>query len=141
MVKNVKLFNANFKWHLRILSVAKAQNINSAPLIRGKGSNQNMKYFFPRGKISWQSIVWSGPVLAMSRLASLKVLVWLRSGAGQHSIIKKFVCGERNFFYKFRKIHRLVTSFQKDLLRDRKQVSPFCKYFYYLLFDSKNCED
>ena len=50
------------------------------------------------GKISWQSIVWSGPGLTMSRPASLEVMVWLRSGAGQHSMTKKFVCGERNFF-------------------------------------------
>ena len=33
MVKNVKLSSANVRWHLRTLSVAKAQNINSAPRI------------------------------------------------------------------------------------------------------------
>ena len=40
----------------------------------------------PCGKMSWHSIVWSGPGLSMFRSASLEVLVWLRSGAGQHSI-------------------------------------------------------
>ena len=29
MVKNVKLSSANVRWHLRTLSVAKAQNINN----------------------------------------------------------------------------------------------------------------
>ena len=43
-----------------------------------------------------------------SRLAGL---FWPRSGAGQQSMTKKFVYGVRNFFYKFRKIHSLVTSF------------------------------
>ena len=33
----------------------------------------------PCGKISWQSIVWPGPGLAMSRQVSLDVLVWVRS--------------------------------------------------------------
>ena len=31
MVKNVKHSSANVRWHLRTLSVARAQNINSAP--------------------------------------------------------------------------------------------------------------
>ena len=34
MVKNVKHCSANVRWHLRTLSVAKAQNINSAPRAR-----------------------------------------------------------------------------------------------------------
>ena len=78
----------------------------------------------------------------MSRPASLEVLVWLRSGAGQHSMLKKLVyVSNGNFFYKFRKIHGLVTSFEKHLLCDRKQVSSFFKYCYYLIFYSKNSED
>ena len=59
-------------------------------------------------KISWQFIVWTGPGLAMSRPASLEVLVWLRSGAGQHSTTKKIVCGERTFFLQVMKIHRYL---------------------------------
>ena len=31
MVKNTKLSSANVRWHLRTLSVVKAQNINSVP--------------------------------------------------------------------------------------------------------------
>ena len=43
---------------------------------------------------------------------SMEVLVWLRSGAGQHSMTKKLVyVANEIFFYKFRKIHKLVTSF------------------------------
>ena len=58
---------------------------------------------YPCKKIPWQSIVRSGPGLATSRPASLKFLVWLRSGAGQHSMTKKFVCGEQNFFLQVSK--------------------------------------
>ena len=54
-------------------------------------------YRNPCGKISWQSIVWSGVDLAMSRPASLVVLVWVRSGAGQHSMTKKLVCRVEKF--------------------------------------------
>ena len=38
------------------------------------------KVCIPCGKFSWQSIVWYGPGMALSRPASLEVLVWLRSG-------------------------------------------------------------
>ena len=31
MFKNVKLSSADFRWHMRTLGVANAQNINSAP--------------------------------------------------------------------------------------------------------------
>ena len=31
MLKNIKLFSANFRWYLRTLSVSKVQNINIDP--------------------------------------------------------------------------------------------------------------
>ena len=43
MVKNVKLSSANVRWYLRILSVAKTQNINSAPPIT---LNSNIESIF-----------------------------------------------------------------------------------------------
>ena len=52
----------------------------------------------PCGEISWHFIVSSGSGLATSRPDGLEVLVWLKSGTGQHSMTKKFVCGKQKFF-------------------------------------------
>ena len=68
-------------------------------------------FLYPCWKISWQSIVWSGPGLAMSSPASLEV----RTGSDLTSVSiprqKSLYVSVKNFFHQFRKIHSLVRSF------------------------------
>ena len=70
MVKNIKLSSVNVRWHLRTLSVAKAQNINSAPCIcveyclrDSKWNSKNLKSYGRKSKArvlsTWnKQLVW-----------------------------------------------------------------------------------